>query len=70
VVIVPVTEDVSYVADAVRLAVCYRLVTQEVLSAIDDNAVLVVIMDDLTVTSAVGIRALWYRRNPYRDFAH
>lgn len=52
-VIMPVAEDISYVADAVVLAVAYRLVADVILSAIDDDAVGVIVMYDLTVTSAV-----------------
>ena len=69
-VIVPVAENVCYVADAVALAVAYRLVADVILSAVDDDAVAVVVMYDLTVTSAVGIGPLRHGRDPYRDFAH
>jgi hypothetical protein len=52
-VIMPVAEDISYVADAVALAVAYRLVADVILSAVDDDAVGVVVVDDLTVASAI-----------------
>ena len=60
VVIMPVAEDISYVADAVRLAVAYRLVAEIVLSAVDDDRIVVIVVDDLTVTSAIGVRLLWH----------
>jgi hypothetical protein len=69
-VIMPVAENISYVADAVRLAVAYRLITQEVFTAIDDNAVLVVIVDDLAIPSAVGVGLLRHGWNPDSNLAH
>ena len=69
-VIVPVTEDVCDVGDSVTLAVRYRLITQKILSTIDYDAVLVIVMDDLTVTSAVGVGLLRHGRNPYSDLTH
>ena len=69
-VIVPVAEDVCYVADAVALAVAYRLVAEIVLPAVDDDAVGVVVVDDLAVTSAVGIGPLRHGRNPNGYLTH
>ena len=64
------TEDVGDMTDAVRLAVCYRLITEEVLSAVNNDAVGVVVVDNLTVTSAVGVRFLRHTGNPYGNLAH
>ena len=69
-VIMPVAEDVCYMADAMRLTVTNRLVADVILSAVDDDAVGVIVVDDLTVTSAVGIRTLRHGRDPDGNLTH
>ena len=57
-VIMPVAENISYVADAVRLAVTNCFVSDVILSAVDDDRIVVIVVDDLTVTSAVCVGLL------------
>ena len=69
-IVVPVTQNIRNVADAVTLAVCYRLITEVIFATINDNAVVIIIMDDLTVTSAVCVGFLRHTGNPYGNLTH